>query len=281
MFINVPFPECLAFGAISTPEWKTTLAENQGGWTHANQVWSQCKHSYDVSTAVRLLSDYQMVVEHFNEVRGRANTFPFQDPMDSAVGPERGVALYVSPGVFQLGKRYGAVNPYYRKITRPVGPVPLRNGGAMTPGSGAGQYQIDTSTGLMVIGADQTRTISSHSVGSTHQFTLSSALSPNVSIGGYVFVSGVAGTAASRLNGIPLQVTAVSGAVLSVSVATTGLTASGGTLAVRVAPAELSWSGGFRVPVRYGVDRLPGQILNRGQDYLVQATSIILTEDRE
>lgn len=282
MFINVPFPECLAFGAVAAPEWKTVLAENQGGWTQANQVWVYNKHSYDVSTAVRTRSDYLMVLEHFNEVRGRANTFPFRDPMDFEVPENYGYLVYVSPGVYQLAKRYGTVNPYYRKITRPDVVALDRNGLPMTPGGGAGQYSLDATTGKVTVQPDQTRTINSHTVGATHQFTLSSALSPNVTVGGYVFASGVTGTGASALNGIPLEVTAVSGANVSVAVNTTGLTASGGTLAVRAQPSEMSWIGTFWVPVRYGIDRLPGQIVNsNGQELFAQATSITLTEDRE
>lgn len=282
MFINAQFPECLAFGAVSSPEWMTTVVENQGGWSQANQIWSQCRHSFDISTAVRKLSDYQLVVEHFNEVRGRAHSFPFKDPMDSVVSSGRGVALYVSPGVYQLGKRYGSVNPFYRKITRPVTPVPMRNGSPMAAGTGPGQYQLDLTTGRLTIAPDQTRSVSSHTVGSSHTFTLASALAPNVVVGGYVFASGVSGTAAARLNATPLEVTAVSGAAVTVAASTSGLTATGGTLAVRAAPADLSWSGEFAVPVRYGADRLPGQIINsNGSELFVQATSIVLNEVRE
>lgn len=274
MFIAAAFPECLAFGAVSTPEWKTAVAENQGGWTQANQVWSQCKHSYDISTAVRSLADYQLVIEHFNEVRGRANTFPFLDPMDSRVDASRGVALYESPGVYQLGKRYGAINPYYRKLTRLVNPVVLRNG---SPIAG-----VNVNTGRLTVAADQTRSITGHAVGAVHVFTLSTAFAPLPTVGSYVFASGVAGSASVVLNAVPLQVAAASGAGVTVAVNTGGMTASGGTLSIRPAPSEFTWAGEFRVPVRYGTDRLPGQIVNsNGHELFVQATSIILSEDRE
>lgn len=282
MFIDVPFPECLAFGAVSAPEWKTALVENQGGWVQTNQVWIYNKHSYDVSTAVRTRQDYSLVLEHFNEVRGRANTFPFRDPMDFEVLDGFGYLVYVSPGVYQLAKRYGSVNPYFRKITRPDKVSLERNGAPMTAGGGAGQYALDDETGIVTVQPDQSRSINSHTVGATHQLTLSSALLPNVSIGDYVFASGVSGTAASSLNDKPLQVTAVSGANVSVAVNTTGLTATGGTLTVRAQPSEMSWVGSFWVPVRYGMDRLPGQIVNsNGVDLFVQASSITLSEDRE
>lgn len=282
MFINVPFPECLAFGAISAPMWKTVLAENQGGWTQANQIWVYNKHSYDVSTAVRTNSDYALVIDHFNEVRGRANTFPFKDPLDYEVSADRGAVIYVSPGVYQLAKQYGTVNPYYRKITRPVLLGITNNGNPMTAGGGPGQYALNTATGALTVIATQNRTVNSHTVGATHQFTLASALSPNVSIGQEVYVAGVTGSAAALLNGQRLTVSNVSGADVSVSVNTTGLVASGGILSLFPADSALSWSGEFWVPARYGNDSLPAQALSgNGEELFVQASSISIIEDRE
>ena len=280
-FINLEFPSCLAMGAVGTPEWRTAIAENQGGYEQRNQVWSYSKHSYDVSTAVKKRSDYYMALEHFNEIRGRLNSFPFKDFLDFEVTEESGVLVYVSPGVFQLGKQYGTVNPYLRKITRPLVLDILRNGTPATAGAGAGQYAVGP-LGLVTFQPDQTRVISAHTVGATHQFDLASAFSPNVAPGSVIYASGVTGTAAGLLNNVPLTVTAVASDLVTVSANTVGLTASGGTARWGVSPAELSWEGEFRVPVRYGMDRLPGQVVNsNGQELFVQATSITLMEVRD
>jgi uncharacterized protein (TIGR02217 family) len=280
-FINLEFPACLAMGAVGTPEWRTAIAENQGGYEQRNQVWSYSKHSYDVSTAVKARSDYYLALEHFNEVRGRLNSFPFKDFLDFEVTEDNGALVYVSPGIFQLGKRYGSVNPYLRKITRPIVGSVLRDGSPVTAGAGAGQYTLGA-LGLITFQPDQTRTISAHTVGATHQFDLASAFSPNVAPGSVIYVSGVTGSAAALLNAVPLTVTAVAADLVNVNVNTTGLTASGGTAAWRVAAGELSWEGEFRVPVRYGMDRLPGQVVNsNGRELFVQATSITLMEVRD
>lgn len=268
-YINLEFPVCLAMGAVGGPVWKTAVAENEGGFEQRDQAWSRSKQSYDVSTAVRSIDEYRLALDHFNQVRGRLHSFPFKDFLDYEVQGAEGVVVYVEPGVYQLAKRYGSSNPYYRKITRPVDAVV--NAGALDP-----------STGRVTVDPDQTRTVSAHTVGSQHEVTLASALSPNAIPGGTVFLSGVTGTAAEKLNGKPLAVMTVSDEVLTLDVDTTGLTASGGTVAVYPATEEITWTGEFRVPVRYADDRLPGQVVNsNGQDLFVQASSIILIEVRE
>lgn len=268
-FIPVEFPWCLAMGAVGTPEWMTSVGANQGGFEKRNQVWQDVKYSYDVSTAVRSRADYHLVLSHFNEVRGRLNTFPFKDPLDFEVDESNGMAYYVSPGVYQLAKRYGSVDPYLRKISRPFG-------------ASVSMGTLDANTGLVSVAAEQTQAITSHAIGVTHEFDLSAAFSPNVLVGQYVYPIGVTGTAAALLNGQRLQVTAVVADLVSVALDTTGLTASGGSLRMFPATEEITWTGEFRVPVRYGADRLAGQVVNsNGQELFVQVSSIILNEVRE
>jgi uncharacterized protein (TIGR02217 family) len=123
-FVNIPFPDCIAFGAQSDVMWRTNIVQSIGGYESANQNWEDAKHVYDVSFAVRTASDYQDIREHFNQVRGRANTFPFKDYLDfevtggvllSAAG-----AIPAASGTFYLHKRYGSGGSLWdRKITRP------------------------------------------------------------------------------------------------------------------------------------------------------------------
>lgn len=268
-FLNVEFPSCIAMGAVGTPTWFTSVSENQGGWEQRNQVWSYDKHVYDVSTAVKSVDHYRLVLAHFNEMRGRLNSFPFKDFLDFEVEAGEGVVSYISPGIYQLEKKYGTLNPYVRKITRPHDAI-------VSIGA------LDSTTGLVTVAADQTRSMTTHTVGASHQFDLASAFSPNVLVGQYVYPTGVSGTAAALLNGQRLLVTAVAADLVTVSVNTVGLTATGGSLRMFPATGEVTWTGEFRVPVRYGVDRLPGQVVNsNGVHLFVQASSITLNEVRE
>jgi uncharacterized protein (TIGR02217 family) len=119
-YIDAPFPERIAFGAESVPEWSTSIAENAGGYQFANQNWRYAQHTFDVSLSVRVATDYRLVRAHFHQVRGRAYTFGFKDFLDFEASTSEGVLELVTGAIYQMGKRYAGANPYDRKITRPV-----------------------------------------------------------------------------------------------------------------------------------------------------------------
>jgi uncharacterized protein (TIGR02217 family) len=119
-FLPVEFPPRIAMNSMRAPGWFTTLVETFGGWTSTNQEWQDARHDYDVSLAVRTATDYQEVLAHFHAVRGRAHSFPFRDAVDYKVTSAQGVALLVEGDNYQLHRRYGATNPYDRRITRPT-----------------------------------------------------------------------------------------------------------------------------------------------------------------
>jgi uncharacterized protein (TIGR02217 family) len=118
-FLAIQFPPRIAMGAVRTPGWSTDLAENAGGWEHASQNWSASRLELDISFAVRNRSDYQAVQTHFHQARGRAHTFGVKDYLDADATAQQGVLLLVSGSVYQMHKRYGSVNAWDRKITRP------------------------------------------------------------------------------------------------------------------------------------------------------------------
>jgi uncharacterized protein (TIGR02217 family) len=217
IIISAPFPERISFGARSEPEWSTELATTVAGFDAANQNWSNAKHSFDVSLAVRTADDYVAVRAHFHMTRGRAKGFLFKDPLDFEVAVAEGVCEEVeeSSTGFQMFKRYGSGDDLYdRKITRPVsGTVQIFRTRGMTTSNVTGSATID-------YGGDSTE-----------------------EPGGTFEVSG----------DLPGDV--------------------------------YTWSGEFRVPCRYGVDRLPTAIVNKqpsadGQLF-VQCDSIPVVEIRD
>lgn len=283
-WIPYEMPHCLAFGAVAENAWSTIVAENASGYEQRTQEWINWRCSYDLAIPPQLLDDFREVRAHWAMVRGRLNSFPMRDFTDFEIAVTEGVASYASPGVMQLGKLYGT-SPYQyrRKITRlvPGTFAPLRNGSPMTAGSGAGQYAINNDTGQILIQPDQTRSITSHVVGTTHRFNITD-FSPAPSPGGTVFASGVSGTAASLLNGVPLTVAAVGSGFITVTTNTAGLTASGGTLARRADASEITYSAEFLVPVRYDVDTLQAQAMTRsGSELVMQITGLRAIEVRE
>jgi len=284
-WLDEPFPECISYGAMSAPMWQTTIATNQGGYEQRNQDWTQARHEFDLSFAIRTRTDYMLVLKHWHMARGQFHSFGFTDPLDSTVLAGEGVAGYVSPGVAQLFKRYGSgAYLWDRKITRPkAGAVIRRFGGVAAAGAAPGQYALDLNTGQLTFVPDQTRTINSHTPGASHILVLASAFSPTPTVGSYVGLSGITGTAAATLNGNRFQVLSVVGATVTIDVTTTGLTAAGGTAALGAQPSEITWSGEFMVPVRYGMASIPAVAANRKStdELLVSVDGVSCVEVRE
>lgn len=124
-YVDIPFPDCIALGAQAAVQWQTSIAISSGGFISANQDWEDPLHPFDVSFAVRTVSDYAAVKAHFMAVRGRAKAFPFKDYTDFEVAQADGKLLDATgaaptaDGTFYLFKRYGSTSSYDRRIRRP------------------------------------------------------------------------------------------------------------------------------------------------------------------
>jgi uncharacterized protein (TIGR02217 family) len=167
-FVDIPFPDCIAFGAQSDPMWLTTVSASIGGEEWANQNWSDARHAYDVSFAVRTQSDYQQVRAHFHQVRGRARSFPFKDFLDFEVLQAEGLIAddAIEPtGDFQMYRRYGTgAEAYDRRITRPVsGTLIIYRTRSASTTVVTGDATIDYTTGLV--------TFASHLSGDTYAWS--------------------------------------------------------------------------------------------------------------
>lgn len=273
-FLDTRFPERIALQAVGGPGYSTQVVALRSGAEARNQNLALPRHAYQFAHKGLAEAQHVALLTLFHAAAGQFNSFRVKDWGDfrlahangGLLGRHVGAAL-IEAGTFGIGhgvptyqvfKRYslGGVNRD-RRITKLVSNTlaVLRNGGAVTVGGGAGQISIDLLTGRVTFVADQTRAISSISVGATTQLTLASAFSPNAAVGGRVFITGVTGTAAALLNNLSHAVTAVATNVVTVSTVTTGLTATGGTAALYPQPAEsLTVAGEFDVPCRFSGD---------------------------
>jgi hypothetical protein len=195
-----------------------------------------------------------------------------------AAGVGYGVPLY------QLVKRYtiGALS-HDRTIRKPVsGSVALTRAAApVTLGASAGNAAVDSTTGRVTFVADQSRGITTHTPGADHVMVLASALSPNVTVGQRVYITGCGGAGAATLNSLSHEVTVVSGDTVTIATATTGLTITGGTLSLYPQASQaLAWTGNFDVPVRLDFMQLERNMLLRQSngEYLVQC-ALPMVED--
>jgi uncharacterized protein (TIGR02217 family) len=266
-FMESPrFPENISYGVAFGPEFVTVVAKNQGGYESRNRGRARGLCRGNCAHAIRTKEELAILIRFFRSVGGRFSGFRFKDWSDYQLAEADSLLSLVSGTVnqLQINKLYQAAAGYAetRPLRKPVaGTLVLKDAGTpVVAGAGAGQYSLDTTTGIVTLVASQTRTISSHLVGATHRFTLASALSPAVSIGQKVAVSGITGTAANLLNGLRHTVTAVSGANVTVATNTTGLTASGGTLLLYRQDETLTASCEFDTPARFDTDHMAASI---------------------
>lgn len=204
-------------------------------------------------------TEYQLLQAHYLAVKGTAHSFRLQDPDDDTCVQADGYLGTSATGVgvpsYQIKKRYvSGVLTELRDIRKPFtsGLIIYRNASPATAGAGAGQYALDTTTGIVTWVADSSATASSHTVGASHQVTLNSALSGLV-IGGKLYLTGVTGTAANTLNNLAHTISNIAGSTYTLSISTSGLTATGGTGWKYPQPADtLAWAGQFHTPVAYG-----------------------------
>lgn len=149
-WMNTPFPPRLAFGIECDPEWQVRIATTIAGFESRNLEWSNARHRYDASFAIRSATDHQVIREHFHMARGPFHSWPLLDPLDHDVSVTEGVMVLDSgsDASFQLYKQYGSGDfAYLRKITRPLSGARIYlNGVLKTEGV---DYTLDEDTGLL------------------------------------------------------------------------------------------------------------------------------------
>lgn len=151
-FVDIQFPPRIALGIQRRVSWSTTTTPTRSGFESVQENWSRALHRFDASFAIRNVTDYDLVVQHFHSVRGASRKFPLQDPFDWQVGADRGVLVEVGTDGYQLAKTYGAAgdNQYVRAITRPNAVTVLRTRG-MTTADITTDVDVDDATGLVDI----------------------------------------------------------------------------------------------------------------------------------
>lgn len=150
IYVNVPFPERIAFGAQRRTGWRTSLATTAAGFEAVSQDWSRARYSFDLSFAVRDADDYTAIVAHFHTMRGRFKSFPFTDVLDYRATAETGVVIDAESDGYQLAKRYGTgADAYDRPITRPAAGAQIFRDRSSVVTDITGSSTIDPATGLV------------------------------------------------------------------------------------------------------------------------------------
>lgn len=155
-FHDVRFPEQIALGATGGPTWSTQIITTASGAEQRNAAWAQARGRWNVDTGLRSRADLQVLLAFFRARRGRAYGFRFQDWSDFVLDRAPIATTNGSATSFQIVKTYvSGPASIARSIARPVaGTVRCWvDGIERNLGTGAAQFQVNTSTGIITIGS--------------------------------------------------------------------------------------------------------------------------------
>ncbi|MEL7183333.1 MAG: DUF2460 domain-containing protein [Pseudomonadota bacterium] len=129
-FLDLTFPRSVAAGVTGGPERRVDIVALSSGEEERNARWKHSRRSWDAGVGVRSVDDLQAIIALFEEAGGPLHSFRFRDWTDFSSAPSTKVApaatdqpIGTGDGAateFQLVKRYGALAPYLRPITKPL-----------------------------------------------------------------------------------------------------------------------------------------------------------------
>lgn len=288
-FIETEFPLEISRGAKGGPQFSTMIVQAGGGGEQTDRKWVYPLHRFDISAAIISQADMDAVQGIFWVAAGRANSFRFEDPKDYKLAHTNSILGLAGVGdgtpTYQIYKAYvfGANNAK-RKISKPRSTAfTVKRGGVLqTAGSGAGNYALDSTTGIVTFVADASSNASSITVGATTQVVL--AANPGTLIAGQkLHLSGFWGANAALVNNLAHTINSVTGTgpytfTLATNTAAKTITLGSGVGKKYAQASEvLTCAGEFCVPVRFDSDYLP--ISDVGRD-MATWDSIILVEKR-
>ena len=147
-FIETPrFPDSIAFGAVSGPEFSTDIVITVGGQESRNANWAATRGRYEVGLVNKDKPTTDALIAFFRAVAyGRANAFRMKDhndfeAYDQPLGTGDGVTT-----TWQMIKVYSSgAQVYQRTITKPVaGTTTAKLNGVPTTG-----FTMATTTGIL------------------------------------------------------------------------------------------------------------------------------------
>jgi len=157
-FLETPrFSDDVAAWAEGGAGYNTSIVLLNSGYEQRNVNWAQSRGRWDVASGLVQQKDVYQTLALFRAVKGRAHGFRFRDRNDYTDDGNGGFTL--SSGlIFQMVKNYlptGGALTEVRLIQKPVPGtiVVLRLGVPLSVGTGVNQYTLDTTTGLITLGA--------------------------------------------------------------------------------------------------------------------------------
>lgn len=121
-FLEIRFPESIAFNSSSILEFNTTIIKAKNGYEQRNINWNSNKMKFNIINGIKTKAELDELITFFRNVKGAGYGFRFKDVTDYKAENQ-----YIGVGngetkEFQLIKAYRVSDNiiYYRKITKPV-----------------------------------------------------------------------------------------------------------------------------------------------------------------
>lgn len=154
-FHDVRFPDKIALGATGGPLWSTNVVTTAGGHERRNQNWSASRGRWNVGSGLKTRDDLAALIAFFRARRGRAFAFRFKDWSDFQMPRHQIGSTDGATATFQILRTYtSGPASQARVIQLPVaGTVRCWTDGIeCTLGGGATQFQVNTVTGVIMLG---------------------------------------------------------------------------------------------------------------------------------
>jgi uncharacterized protein (TIGR02217 family) len=263
-FLESPrFPENISYHAVSGPEFQTDIIVVNSGYEQRNVNWDIARARFDVGHQGRTKAQTDQLRDFFRAVKGRAHGFRFKDWTDYQVTHSNGRVSKLPSLKYQLTRLYasGTLSDT-RLIRKPVTAAFLRNGTPMIVGTNPGNYSLDTTTGIITMVPDVSRSIASITKANPGVITTTSA--HGFTTGDQIDISTPSGM--TELNGTFVTITVLSTTSFSIGVNTSTYSTYVGLGQVfkTIQPSEtLTWAGEFDVPCRFDTDRMEMEIVDK------------------
>jgi uncharacterized protein (TIGR02217 family) len=161
-FHEVRFPLDVSLAGRGGPERRTDVVTLGSNRETRNARWARSRRHYEAGYGVKSLAQLALVIDFFEERRGRLYGFRWRDRADYSSGPPGATASAFDQTIgdgdgatrsFQLSKTYGGdFAPYARAIVKPVGgSVSVAVGGAVK--TAGVDYALDATTGVVTFSA--------------------------------------------------------------------------------------------------------------------------------
>lgn len=155
-FHEVQFPPRISYGGVGGPKFQTTIMTLANGFERRNVDWRKMRCEYDVSYGLKTKQEMDEIRNFFYARRGMAYGFRYKDWNDYRLEQQQiGTTIGPAARSFQIFKRYQSGAALYDRDLKKIvsGTLIVRvDGTPLTAGTGAGQYQVNLNTGVIILG---------------------------------------------------------------------------------------------------------------------------------